>query len=463
MKVTANLSADILVVDDHPHNLEVLRTVLEAEGYRVHVEQDGHAALHAAASSPFDLALIDIRMPQMDGYELCERLKSDPRTRDIPVIFLSALDDASNKVRAFDSGGEDYIVKPFKVVEVLARVNIQLRNAAIHRQIQAKNDELRKRNAELLRSTSGERGVHTPGGSPLSLSPERATHDLFDGKYELGDIIGHGGFGEVRRATHVVLGRMVAIKIIRPGQPLTSADAARVRLEGMSACRVDHPNAIAIWDAGLTPQGVIYLVMELLSGQSLRDTLEQDGKLSVARTLEIARVIAEVLATAHAAGVIHRDIKPDNIFLHISHPGEEIVKVVDFGIAKLVQGPGNPPLTINGQMIGTPQYLAPERLLGNSYDGRSDIYSLGCMMYEMITGKPPFVPNDHMPWIVANQHVGQDARPITEIEPNIAEDVADLIHAALAKRPEIRPNAVLFLTMIEHAIHAAAQPPATSG
>lgn len=448
------MTADILVVDDHPHNLEVLRTVLEAEGHRVHVEQDGPSALQAAASMVFDLALIDVRMPIMDGYELCEHLKSDPSTRHIPVIFLSALDDAQNKVQAFDSGGDDYIVKPFKVVEVLARVSNQLRNSTMHRQVQAKNEELRKRNAELMRAKGVESQVLTPGGHPLSLLPGREAQDLFDGKYQLEEVIGHGGFGEVRRARHVVLGRPVAIKIIRPGSPLTSADAARVRLEGMTACRVEHPNAIAIWDAGVTSQGVIYLVMELLSGRSLRDELNERGKLSVMRALSIARAACDVLAAAHAAGVIHRDIKPDNIFLHHPRDSEEVVKVVDFGIAKLVgeASTRGAPSTVDGQMIGTPEYLAPERLLGKPYDGRSDIYSLGCMLYEMLTGAVPFVANKEAPWLVATFHVGVDPRPIVEIDSTIPADVARIVHEVLVKRPESRPSATMLLIMIERAI-----------
>lgn len=454
------MTADILVVDDHPHNLEVLRTVLEAEGYRVHMEQDGPSALQSATNMAFDLALIDVRMPIMDGYELCERLKSDVRTRHIPVIFLSALDDAQNKVQAFDSGGNDYIVKPFKVVEVLARVSNQLRNATMHRQVQAKNDELRQRNAELMRAKGVEpqSAVLTPGGHPLSLLPGAEAHDLFDGKYHLGEVIGHGGFGEVRRARHVVLGRPVAIKIIRPGSPLTSADAARVRLEGMTACRVEHPNAIAIWDAGVTAQGVIYLVMELLSGRSLRDELTERGKLPVARALSIARATCDVLAAAHEAGVIHRDIKPDNIFLHHPREGDETVKVVDFGIAKLVGAStmNGPPLTMDGQMIGTPEYLATERLLGKPYDGRSDIYSLGCMLHEMLTGAVPFVANKETPWLVATFHVGVEPRPIREIDPSIPPEVAALVHEALIKKPENRPTATMLLTMIDRAIDTLA-------
>jgi serine/threonine protein kinase/CheY-like chemotaxis protein len=446
------ITADILVVDDHPHNLEVLRLVLEAEGHRVHVEQDGRAALHAAANMPFDLALIDVRMPNMNGYELCERLKGDPRTRHIPVIFLSALDEVSNKVQAFESGGDDYIVKPFKIAEVLARVGNQLRNAAMHRRAQAKNEELRQLNAELVKSKDSSSPSIPPPISSLSLLPYPEAQKLFDGKYELEEIIGHGGFGEVHRARHVILGRQVAIKIIRLGRALTPDDIARVRLEGMTACRVDHPNAIAVWDAGVTATGVIYLVMELLSGHSLRYELIDRGRLSVARSLSITRVICDVLATAHAAGVIHRDIKPDNIFLHKSREGDEVVKVVDFGIAKLVGGHSDATATANAKVIGTPEYLAPERLSTAPYDGRSDIYSLGCMMYELLCGRVPFVANKEAPWMVAALHLGQEPTPLRDVAPWVSVEVAEIVHSALHKKPENRPSAATFLTMLDQAI-----------
>jgi len=445
------ITADILVVDDHPQNLEVLRLVLETEGHRVHVEQDGQAALQAVANMPFDLALIDVQMPIMNGYELCERLKAYPRTRHIPVIFLSALDEVTNKVQAFDSGGDDYIVKPFKMAEVLARVNKQLRNAALHRRAQTKNDELRQLNSELIKTKDSSRGS-IPPSSTLTLLPPQEAQRLFDGKYELEEIIGHGGFGEVHRARHMVLGRQVAIKIIRIGQSLTPDHVARVRLEGMTACRVDHPNAIAVWDAGVTADGVIYLVMELLSGHSLRFDLVARGRLSVARCLSIARVTCDVLKTAHDAGVIHRDIKPDNIFLHTSQKGEEIVKVVDFGIAKLLGGHSDSTATGNAQVIGTPEYLAPERLLTQPYDGRTDIYSLGCMMYELLCGRVPFVANKETPWMVAALHIAQEPTPLQEIAPWVPVEIAKIVHSALGKRPQDRPTAAAFLTMLDHGL-----------
>jgi DNA-binding response OmpR family regulator len=449
-------AADILVVDDNPTNCELLRAVLEGEGHRVHVAGDGPSALRAALSMPFDLALLDVRMPGMNGYELCERLKADPRLRGIPVIFLSALDDAANKVQGFDSGGADYIVKPFKVPEVLARVAHQLRNASLHREMHAKNEELRRRNVELSRSRD-EANETAPSGRPSFLPPAQAL-ELFDGKYKLEALIGHGGFGEVYRATHAVLHRPVALKLLRPGQPITSEDAARFRLEGISACRVDHPNAVAIWDAGVTQQGVFYLVMELLTGRSLRAEMQERAPLSVVRCVRVARAVCDVLAAAHAAGVIHRDIKPDNIFLHTPREGTEIVKVVDFGIAKLVGSVESAAFTAQGSMIGTPEYLAPERLQTKDYDGRSDIYGLGCTMFEMLTGQPPFVADRELPWLVAAKHMMEPPPKLAALNPRVPPEVVRAVEAALEKRPEDRPAALQMRELLD-AIDLAALGP----
>jgi serine/threonine protein kinase/FixJ family two-component response regulator len=450
MKTTSVPPADILVVDDNPHNLDLLRTVLEVEGHRVHTASDGIAALRMAQSKPFDLALIDIRMPHMSGYELCERLKESPRTRDVPVIFLSALDDAMDKVRAFESGGADYIVKPFKAAEVMARVGNQLRMAFTQQRIAARNEELQRRNDELLRSQSKDH-LRTPGGSPLTLLPHVEAGELFDGKYRLDHLVGTGGFGVVYRATHAVLNRPVALKCVRPGTTVTSSDAARFRLEGISACRVDHPNAVAVWDAGITTDGILYLVMELLEGHTLRAELLEKGPLSVARAAAIASPVCNVLAAAHTAGVIHRDIKPENIFLHVGRDGVEIVKVVDFGIAKLMGETGRRDTHSSGRlglMVGTPEYMAPERLQSQPYDGRADVYSVGCMLYEMLGGKVPFLSDGDLPWAVATAHIAEMPLPLNAMNPRVPPEIAEIVHAALEKDPRDRPSAMELSTLL---------------
>jgi eukaryotic-like serine/threonine-protein kinase len=266
-------------------------------------------------------------------------------------------------------------------------------------------------------------------------------HGVLDGKYELANLIGHGGFGVVYQGRHLVLDRPVAIKLMRPTDPSTTKDAERFRLEGISACRVDHPNAVVVHDAGVTRQGMLYLVMELLEGRSLRSELAVEKRLSIAQCLRISERVSSVLATAHAKGVVHRDIKPDNIFLHIGPEGSEIVKVVDFGIAKLMHDVYSSLNTGRGMMIGTPEYVSPERLLSRPYDGRADVYALGCTMFEMLTGRSPFLVNREAPWLVAAAHIGDTPPQLIGLEPTLPTELAALVHATLEKDPSDRPTA----------------------
>jgi serine/threonine protein kinase len=227
-------------------------------------------------------------------------------------------------------------------------------------------------------------------------------------------------------------------------------------MEGMSACRVDHPNAVAIWDAGLTEQGVLFLVMELLTGRTVREELIQKRTMSALRCLEISRIVCDVLQAAHQVDVVHRDIKPDNIFLHMPKDSAEVVKVLDFGIAKLLNHVGINDGTM-GPMAGTPEYVAPERFLSLPYDGRSDIYGLGCMMYELIAGRVPFMANKEMPWLVAAQHLEQQPVSLGEVAIGVPPSVVELIHSALAKNPEERPSASTFLHSIDNVIAQLSQ------
>ncbi|HNB74075.1 MAG TPA: serine/threonine-protein kinase, partial [Acidobacteriota bacterium] len=215
---------------------------------------------------------------------------------------------------------------------------------------------------------------------------------VLDEKYRLESKIGAGGFGTVYRATHLGLSQAVAVKILQTSITSPSPeDLARFRQEGASTCRIKHPNAVTVYDFGMSSSGFAYLVMELLEGHSLVQELNAKGPLTPLRAAEILIPVCDVLAEAHAEGVIHRDIKPDNIFLHQTKRGE-IVKVVDFGIAKLIDH-----TTTSGRqgtptagLIGTPAYMAPERLRNRPYDGKADVYSLGITLFQMLTGRLPF-------------------------------------------------------------------------
>jgi DNA-binding response OmpR family regulator len=438
-------SGDIFIVDDNPNNLALLAGILRQAGYHVRAANDGRRALSMVAALKPDLIMLDITMPNMDGFELCRRLKADASLCDVPVIFISALDDVLDKVTAFKVGGVDYVTKPFEAAEVLARVENQLQMLRLRRELEKKQSDLEQRNAELARK-NGELMRQRNGTEMVFATLSTFLEGtVLDGKYRLDVKIGEGGFGAVFRGTHLGIGRPVAIKVMRP---TGTADARemleRFRLEGVSACRVAHPNAVEVLDSGVSSTGIAFLVMELLRGFTLAVTLKERGALPVERCLEILIPLCDVLVEAHTAGVIHRDVKPGNIFLHQT-PRGEVVKVVDFGIAKLMHDVPDVDVretTVEGTLLGTPTYMAPERLCGGTYDGRADVYSLGVLAYRMATGAFPYPPSKDMnPYLTALVQLTRDPTPITDVVPDLPKAFAEAIARAMEKDPEARPTA----------------------
>ncbi len=265
-----------------------------------------------------------------------------------------------------------------------------------------------------------------------------------DGKYRLDAKIGVGGFGAVYRATHLNLNRPVAVKVLHNNvHNTTPENLERFRQEGVSACSVSHPNAVAVLDFSITLDGHAYLVMELLDGRPLSDELQERFILPIERCAEIIIPVCDVLTEAHASGIIHRDIKPDNIFLHRARRGE-IVKVLDFGIAKLARPPkemGQRSLTATGILMGTPEYMSPERMRNKPYDGKADVYSLGVMMYQMLSGKLPFEAADNDFVAVMWMQVNDPPPPLRAHNGTVPVEVERVIMHALEKDPANRPTA----------------------
>ncbi|MBT2492686.1 serine/threonine protein kinase [Streptomyces sp. ISL-96] len=251
-------------------------------------------------------------------------------------------------------------------------------------------------------------------------------------RYRLDTPIGRGGMGEVWRATDEVLGRPVAVKLLL-GNGADASAAARFRLEAQTAARLSHPHLVAVFDFGAW-EDRFYLVMELVEGTSLAQTLVSEGALRAERVANIAAQAAAGLAAAHRQGVVHRDIKPGNLMT--SHDGT--VKIADFGIAQFVDDPATA-LTTAGQIVGTSLYLAPERALGRPAGPASDMYSLGCVLYQLLAGRPPFQADTATGTLY--QHV--DAAPVPP--RNLGVDVPAPFEAyllgLLAKQPEDRPTA----------------------
>lgn len=201
--------------------------------------------------------------------------------------------------------------------------------------------------------------------------------------------LGEGGMGQVYLAEHVKMGRKSAVKVMNPGM-MHDADAiSRFNREAANASRINHPNVAGIYDFGETPDGLIYLAMEFIEGEPLTSIVESEGALPPLRAADITRQTAEALAAAHDMGIVHRDLKPDNIMITKNRDGSDCVKVVDFGIAKAANSDAQK-VTKTGLVVGTPEYMSPEQLAGDKLDGRSDVYSLALVAFNMLTGRLPF-------------------------------------------------------------------------
>jgi len=317
------------------------------------------------------------------------------------------------------------------------------------RVIEMHTAELQQMNVELLiknklLAESRAQTLSTAKRSELIFSAltETLPGTVLDEKYRLAEKIGAGSFGTVYRGEHILLHHPVAVKVFRPAVghlALESVD--RFRLEGISACRINHPNAVTVLDFDISA-GLAYLVMELLRGRSLAEELRIREKLSCLICANVAACVCDALAEAHEAGILHRDIKPSNVFLHQTQ-SEYTVKVIDFGVAKLTGAAanGDQQSTIAGLVVGTPAYMAPERLLDEPYDGRSDVYAVGVMMYEVLTGRLPFTAHGADYWSVAKMHIVDSPPPLSGAGVDVPNEMEEIVFDALSKTPEHRPTA----------------------
>ncbi len=258
-----------------------------------------------------------------------------------------------------------------------------------------------------------------------------------DDRYEVEALIGEGGMGVVYRCRHIVIGKAVAMKVLRPEMARNDDVSERFLNEARSASLIGNSHIIDISDFGRLPDKATYIVMEFLEGVPLTSLLTLNESLDFERTVKISLQLAEGLAAAHEAGIIHRDLKPDNIFLLCRDSQKDFVKILDFGIAK-ANHPGNK-LTQAGQVFGTPHYMSPEQASGSPVDQRSDIYSLGVILYEMLTGTLPFDADNHL--AILSQHI-LDEPPAPSSLPHLVQpipvELEQITLRCLAKVPENR-------------------------
>jgi serine/threonine protein kinase len=283
-----------------------------------------------------------------------------------------------------------------------------------------------------------EGGPLSPAASEEEFEPAKLLGRLVGGRYRLEDVLGQGGMGAVYRGVQLALDKPYAIKVLLPSLTSDPLFVARFRQEARIAAAIGHPGIVEVFDYGVE-DGIAYYVMELLQGQSLADYIGADRALAPEEAVRIVAAAADAVASAHDRGVIHRDLKPANLFLARGDGGGPVVKVLDFGVSKatMFTGAASEPRTVSGSVCGTPAYMSPEQLGRGKLDARSDLYSLGVVLYRLLTGKVPFGAAEAV--LVMYMHL---ERPAPPLEPGLSEAVPaalqEVLFRSLAKRPEDR-------------------------
>ncbi|MGH7632414.1 MAG: protein kinase domain-containing protein [Gemmatimonadaceae bacterium] len=478
-------AAHILVVDDQEDNRAVLERRLRRQGHLVESAAGGYPALDMLTRKGFDLVLLDVMMPDLDGLAVLERMKANAATRDIPVIMISALDDVASVVRCIERGAEDHLSKPFDPVLLRARISSclekkRLRDAELEylqdvgRVIQAATameggsyqsgglaevakrgdelgrlarvfdemaDQIRAREARLqnqvdaLRQEIGEARQSSRLATPRAV-PVLATGELFAGRFEILEEIGSGGMGMVYRALDRELGDQVALKTLLPELVRDQSLVERFKSEIRLARHISSKHVVRTHDIG-ERDGVYFLTMEYVEGITVRELLDTRGKLGVAPTLAIASQLAYSLVAAHGQGVIHRDIKPQNLLLDAAG----VLKVMDFGIAKLADRTST--ITQAGMVVGTPAYMAPEQLMAETVDARSDLYATGVVLYECLTGVLPY--DSVNPIALIAKVLNQVPESPHQKSPDVPAPLSALVMRLLAKDAAGRPQSAVEL------------------
>jgi serine/threonine-protein kinase len=262
-------------------------------------------------------------------------------------------------------------------------------------------------------------------------------------RYHVIKKLGEGGMGQVYLAEHVKMGRRSAIKVMSPAMVHDPDAVARFNREAANASRITHPNVCAVYDFGETPDGLIYLAMEFVEGEPLTALIEREGALPIGRATAIFKQTADALQAAHDLGIVHRDLKPDNIMVAKNRDGGDLVKVVDFGIAKAVGGDdAGQKVTKTGLVVGTPEFMSPEQLSGDKVDGRSDLYSLALVYFRMLTGELPFQADSVQETMI--KRLTDEPQKLAAVRPDLAfpDGLQQVIDLALARTPGDRYQSV---------------------
>ncbi len=317
-------------------------------------------------------------------------------------------------------------------------------------------EEERRARQELLDSLPNHRARVAAAASQTASQPETVSlapreapagtsgivGSYLDDRYLVKKLIGEGGMGLVYEAEHVEIGRRVAVKVLHAAFTRQGEVVARFRAEARAATRIGHPHIVEVFDSGTTVDGAVYFVMEYLEGSDLSAVIQKEGPLPAARAVAIAREICQALAAAHKAGIVHRDMKPENVFLITRDGRPDFVKVLDFGIAKTLDHVTDRigHLTNPGMAMGTPEYMAPEQAAGGVADHRVDIYATGAIVYEMLSGRPPHEGANIME--VLTRKATQAPTPLATLRPDVPRELERLVMRMLAASPALRPSSM---------------------
>jgi CheY-like chemotaxis protein len=482
--------ARVLVVDDDEGNRDVLARRLQREGYAVVAAAGGHEALALMAREPVDVVLLDVLMPDLDGLAVLQKLKTDPATHDVPVIMISALDELSAIARCIEAGAVDYLPKPFEPVILRARLAASLvekrfrdqerdlaralgvvtaaasavesgaykagqlgevaqrgdavgRLARVMDRMATEVGERERRLRGRLDLLKGEITVaRQTGDFAVTAEDDRLrTGETFALRYTIQSVLGRGGMGTVYKARDSELGEVVAIKTLRP-EFLKDADSReRFKDEIRLTRRITHRNVVRTHDFGES-DGLWYLTMEYVEGLTVRELLDVRGKLGVEPALAIGIQLAQSLVVAHEMGVIHRDIKPQNMLLDDAG----VLKVMDFGVARLAESTAGH--TQAGMIVGTPMYMSPEQLTGEPVDARADLYSVGVVLFEILTGELPI----KSPTVIGlfSKVISEPPKRPGELVAGIPPALDELVLQLLAKQAADRvPSAAVLVERLQ--------------
>jgi len=412
----------VLLVDDQDELRRLFERALVKAGHEVVAASNGREAIELAGQSRFDVVISDVRMPDVGGVELLERLQAeDP---GLPVLLVTGSPDLDTAMKAVKFGAFEYLVKPVSFDSLRASAARAIERRRTHDQA----DQV------LAHYRSGERVRASQGAGADRVT---WTGELLGGRFRVGRLLGAGGMGAVYEATRQDLGQMrVAVKVLHATLAADETLLARFRREAETVGAINHPNIVRILDFQAQEGEPAFLVMELLDGVSLRQELVRQQLFSQARTVFIASQILAALAAVHRAQVIHRDIKPENIVLTSISGLSDIVKVLDFGVAKVLNAAPGDTLTQAGTVLGTPTYMAPEHARGATIDIRSDLYSVGAIMYEALAGRAPFAGDNYNALLFAIQQ--GTPTPLDDLRPDVDPELVSVVTRAMATDANLR-------------------------